>query len=101
MGDNRFAPFATALYAAVLALAGISFVPMPLAVTAQLEDEPSYRPVGRRVLTKNVASISIYAAGVPLAFVHPAITVALAFLVSASYFLPSVWLGEESAGGHS
>jgi uncharacterized membrane protein len=100
MGDNRFAPFATALYAAVLALTGISFVPMRLAVTAQLRDEPSYRPVGRHALIKNVISIAIYAASVPLAFVHPAITVALAFLVSASYFLPSVWLGDEPTGGH-
>jgi hypothetical protein len=29
---------------------------------------------------------------VPLAFVHPALTLALAFLVAAIYFLPDAWI---------
>lgn len=94
MGENRFAPFATALYGAVLTLAGLSFVPMRLAVTAQLKHDAAYRPVGRRALKKNYLSIAIYAASVPLAFVHPAITLVLTFVVSGIYFLPDVWLGE-------
>jgi len=31
---------------------------------------------------------------VPLAFVHPAISLVLAFVVSAIYFVPNAWLGE-------
>ena len=34
---------------------------------------------------------------VPLAFVHPAITLALCYAVAALYFLPNAWLGEPKA----
>jgi hypothetical protein len=35
---------------------------------------------------------------VPLAFVHPAITLIIAFTVAAIYFLPNAWLGEHTRG---
>jgi uncharacterized membrane protein len=95
MGENRFSPFATALYGATLLLAGLSFVPMRRAVERQLADEPAYRRPGRRAAVKNYVSLSIYAASVPLAFVHPALTLILAFMVAAIYFLPNAWLGDE------
>ena len=94
MGENRFAPFATALYAGSLLLAGASFVPMRKAVERQLAHDADYRRVGRRAAIKNYVSIALYAASVPLAWVHPAITFALAFAVAAIYFLPTAWLGE-------
>jgi uncharacterized membrane protein len=93
MGENRFTPFATALYAASLLLAGLSFIPMRRAVEAQLHDEASRR-VGRRASIKNYLSVALYAAGVPLAYVHPAITLVIAFAVATIYFLPNAWLGE-------
>ncbi len=93
MGDNRFTPFATALYAGSLLLAGLSFIPMRRTVEAQLDDETSRR-VGRRAAIKNYVSVALYATSVPLAYVHPGITVALAFVVAAIYFLPNAWLGE-------
>jgi hypothetical protein len=34
---------------------------------------------------------------VPLAFVRPAITLALCFAVAALYFLPNAWRGEPKA----
>ena len=94
MGENRFTPFATALYGASLLLAGLSFVPMRKAVERQFAHDPDYRRVGRRVAIKNYVSIALYAASVPLAFVHPAITLALAYIVAAIYFLPNAWIGE-------
>ncbi len=95
MGENRFTPFATALYGASLLLAAASFVPMRLAVERELVHEPGYHQVGRRAAMKNAISIALYAASVPLAFVHPAITLVLCFVVAAIYFLPNVWLGED------
>jgi len=89
-------PFATALYGATLLLAGLSFVPMRHAVERQLEGDPAYRTIGRRTAIKNYVSVALYAASVPLAFVHPAITLILAFTVSAIYFLPNAWLGEHT-----
>ena len=96
MGENRFTPFATALYGATLLLAGLSFVPMRHAVERQLEGDPAYRTIGRRTAIKNYVSVALYAASVPLAFVHPAITLIIAFTVSAIYFLPNAWLGEHT-----
>src|SRR5215469_5434851 len=88
MGDNRFTPFATALYGATLLLAGLSFVPMRRAVGRPHKGDPDYDMVAHRSAIKNFISLALYAASVPLAFVHPAITLALAFLVAAIYFLP-------------
>lgn len=97
MGENRFTPFSTALYAGSLLLAGVSYVPMRRAVERQLAHDPGERRVGRRAAIKNYLSIALYAASVPLAFVHPAITLVLCFAVAAIYFLPNAWLGEEKA----
>jgi uncharacterized membrane protein len=97
MGENRFTPFATALYAATLLLAGMSFVPMRRAVERPLAHDPDYPRIARRAAIKNWLSVALYAASVPLAFVHPAITLALCYAVAAIYFLPNAWLGEPKA----
>ena len=44
---------------------------------------------------KNYVSLGLYAISIPLAFVHPALTLGLAFAVAAIYFLPNAWLGEK------
>jgi uncharacterized membrane protein len=53
MGENRFTPFATALYGATMLLAGLSFVPMRRAVERQLKGDPAFRKIGRRTAMKN------------------------------------------------
>ena len=93
MGENRFTPFSTALYAAVLLLAGLSYVPMRAAVAAQSKGEAAYEVMWTRAARKNYLSIALYAAAIPLAFVHPAIALVLAFAVAAIYFIPNAWLG--------
>jgi uncharacterized membrane protein len=98
MGENRFTPFATALYAGSLLLAGLSFVPMRRAVERQLAHDAEYRRIGRRAAMKNWISIALYAASVPLAYVHPAITLVLAYVVAGIYFLPNAWLDEQKTG---
>jgi uncharacterized membrane protein len=98
MGENRFNPFATALYGATMLLAGLSFVPMRRAVAAQLAGDPVFRIADRRATLKNYVSISLYAVSIPLAFVNPAITLGLAFAVAAIYFLPNAWLGKDARG---
>jgi uncharacterized membrane protein len=92
MGENRLAPFPTALYASTLLLAGLSYVPMRRAVEVHLKDEPQYARMSRRAAAKNYISLVVYAVAVPLAYVHPALTLALAGLVGAIYFLPNAWL---------
>ena len=95
MGENDFAPFPTALYAATLLLAGLSFIPVRWSVMAQLKDDASFARWIRRARRKNYVSLGLYAISIPLAFVHPALTLALAFAVAAIYFLPHAWLGEK------
>jgi uncharacterized membrane protein len=94
MDENRFAAFPTAVYAATLLLAGLSFVPMRRAVARQHKGEATFDATSRRAARKNYVSLTLYAVSIPLAFVHPAITLALAFAVAGMYFLPNAWLGE-------
>ena len=92
LGENDLTPFSTALYAATLLLAGLSFVPMRRAVAAHFKDDPHYRAVSARAAFKNYLSVGIYAVSIPLAYVHPAITLTAAFVVAGMYFLPNAWL---------
>ncbi len=95
MGENDFAPFPTALYVATLLLAGLAFVPVRWCVMTQLTDEASFARLTKRAMRKNYVSLTLYAISIPLAYVHPAITLALAFTVAVIYFLPNAWLGEK------
>ncbi len=95
MGENAFTPFSTAVYSGVMLLAGIAYVPLRAAVAAQSKGKAEYEVVWTRASRKNWVSLALYAAAVPLAFVHPAISLVLAFAVSAIYFLPNAWLGEK------
>ena len=97
MGENDFAPFPTALYAATLLLAGLAFIPVRWSVMAQLKDDAHFVHLSRVARRKNYVSLGLYAISIPLAFVHPALTLALAFAVAAIYFLPNAWLGEKQA----
>ena len=93
MGENHFTPFSTAIYATSMLLAGASFFPMRRAVAAQFEGDATYRAMDRRSVRKNTISLLLYAISIPLAFVHPAITLVLVFTVAGIYFLPNAWLG--------
>ena len=95
MGENAFTPFSTAVYSAVMLLAGIAYVPLRAAIAAQSKGTTEYETIWTRAARKNYLSLALYAAAVPLAFVHPAISLALAFVVSAIYFVPNAWMGEK------
>jgi uncharacterized membrane protein len=96
MDESHFTSFPTAVYAATLLLAGLSFVPMRAAVAAPHKGEAAYAIMRTRAAWKNYVSLALYAISVPLAYVHPALTLAIAFIVAAIYFLPNAWLGEDS-----
>ena len=94
LGDSRLTPFSAAIYGACLLLVNLAFVPMRQAVSAQLKNDPDYAPVDRRVVWKSRVSEALYAVSIPLAYVHPALTLILCLIVAAMYFLPNAWLGE-------
>jgi uncharacterized membrane protein len=93
MGENAFTPFSTAVYSGVMLLAGLSYVPLRAAVAAQARSKGEYERIWTRAAWKNYLSLALYAAAVVLAFVHPAISLTLVFVVSAVYFVPNAWLG--------
>lgn len=95
VAESHFTPFATALYATSLLLAGLAYVPLRFTVASQFKGTPAYERDWRRAARKNYISVAIYVAAIPLAYVHPAITMALAFVVAAIYFVPNAWLGEK------
>jgi uncharacterized membrane protein len=92
MGENDFAPFPTAVYAGSMLLCGIAFIPVRQAVMAQMYGEEKFLRVARRAVWKSNISLVLYATAIPLAYVHPAITLINCFAVAALYFLPNAFL---------
>ena len=89
MGENHFAPLPTAAYGVVLLLCGVAYVilqntiirhhGMPDEVVAALRDD-----------WKGKMSTLLYAAAVPLAFVHPAIAGAIYAAVALMWLVPDL-----------
>jgi len=98
LGQDGFTPFATAVYGASLLLANVAIMPLRIVLAGQLKNEPQYAASIRRAAIKSWVSATLYAAGIPLAYVNPALTLFLCFVVAVIYFLPNAWLGEKS--GH-
>ena len=94
MGENDFAPFPTALYAASLLLCGLAYIPVRFAIMAQLR-EKKFARMAHRAVWKNYVGLTLYALAIPLAFVHPAITLAICFAVAGVYVLPNLFLKRE------
>ena len=94
MGENRVDAFSTAMYGASLLACALAFVLMSRMIAIQFRDDPNYQTAYRAALRKNYFALSLYAILIPLAYVHPAITLSCAFVVAAIYFIPTSWLEE-------
>jgi uncharacterized membrane protein len=87
MGENRFAPVPTALYGGVLLLAAVAYTLLQRIILAHEPRGSALRAaIGRDV--KGKLSLAVYAAAVPLAFVHPAISGALYVAVAVLWLIP-------------
>ena len=89
MGENHFAPVPVALYGAVLLMAAIAWRPFQSAIIAA--DGGSNSELARAVRGhdwKGIAPLVLYAAAIPLAFVHPAISGMLYVAVAVMWFVP-------------
>jgi uncharacterized membrane protein len=94
MGNNHGDPRAVALYGAVLTLCSLSFVLLRSAIVQHYKDNDEMANYHRRVQFKNLSSLLLYLASVPLAFLDVRISFAIFVLVALSYFLPERKLAE-------
>jgi uncharacterized membrane protein len=87
MDENHFAPLPVAAYGVVLMCAGIAyFILTRVLLRSHEQDSLLAKALGNDL--KGKLSVLIYAAAIPLAFVHPLIACALYVLVAAIWLLP-------------
>jgi TMEM175 potassium channel family protein len=92
MESTRLSPFPTALYAAVMLVAGAAFSVLDRAVGRQGIGEADMVLVRRAAQRKNLIAIGIYAVAIPIAFYRATISLALIFLIALLYAVPSLWI---------
>ncbi len=87
MGENHFAATPVALYGVVVLMNGIAFTILTRVLVAHHgKDSALARALGSNF--KGKASLVLYAAAIPLAFVDPRIALALYVLVAMMWFVP-------------
>jgi len=87
MGQTHFAPTPTAIYGAVLLLAGIAYLILERAIVASHPSDPVLTALVEKGW-KEYVSVACYALAVPLAFVSPWISEVLYVLVAVLWFVP-------------
>jgi uncharacterized membrane protein len=87
MGENHFAPLPTAVYGAVLLLAGVAYLILQNTIIARQGPGSKLKAaVGRDV--KGKLSAALYMSAIPLAFVHEWISDAIYVLVALMWLVP-------------
>ncbi len=87
MGENHFAPLPTAIYGAVMLLAGVAYLILQKTIVAQEGmDSKLAAAMGKDV--KGKLSLALYAASIPLAFVNQWISDAIYVLVAMMWLIP-------------
>lgn len=95
MGNNYRDPRAVALYGVVLSFCSVSFALLRQAIMLHHRDNPEIFLYHRRIHFKNIQSLLLYMASVPLAFLDVRISFFIFVFVALSYFLPERKLAEK------
>jgi uncharacterized membrane protein len=82
IGVKGLSSFTTALYAAVSILPGLGYMALWMQIRSQ-SSSPAHASWG-----KQIASVSLYVAAVPVAFYRPAASLALIGIVAVIWLLP-------------
>jgi uncharacterized membrane protein len=87
-GQSRIAPFPVAIYASVMLCNGFAYWALGAAIADQYE--PSALPAlfSRRIVIVNAATLTVYALAIPVAFVQPALSLAMNFAMTLLYMTP-------------
>ncbi|MBI3504289.1 MAG: DUF1211 domain-containing protein [Proteobacteria bacterium] len=87
MGENQFAPLPTACYGVALFMSAIAYTILVRAIIGHHgRDSKAARAIGNDL--KGYASLALYAAAIPLAFVHTGIADALYLSVAVIWLVP-------------
>jgi uncharacterized membrane protein len=100
MGNNPRDPRAVALYGIVLSLCSVAFALLRTAIAQHHRDDPDLFLYHRRMRFKNVSSMLLYMASVPLAFVDVRIAFFIFVYVALSYFFPERKLAQPEPALH-
>ena len=92
VGETHLAAFPAALYSAQLFICGLAFMLLAKVIVAAAPGDSVMRALDRAATRKNLIALAVYALGVALAFVHPALTLVCIFLVAVMYFTPTRWI---------
>jgi uncharacterized membrane protein len=99
MGENHFAPLPSALYGAVLLLAGFAYWILARAiVAAEGPDSLLGKAIGKD--RKGTLSIVAYAAAIPLAFASPWVAQAIYVGVALAWLVPDRRIERHFRTGH-
>jgi uncharacterized membrane protein len=87
IGESHLAPTSVAFYGFIMLMAGISYSILSAAIIA-LHGSSSTLAIAVGKNYKGTASVVIYAIAVPLALMHPRLSLALYVLVAMMWFIP-------------
>jgi uncharacterized membrane protein len=88
MGENHFQPFPVAVYAVLLNLCGVAYTILQINIERCHKNDASLIEIMHRQRGKGIASIFLYTAAIPLAFVNTIISWILFILVAVIWFIP-------------
>lgn len=94
LGRNHTAPFAVALYGAVLALAAAAFTWLRHVINRHHRHDDEMNYYNRRMLRKSAFSTALYASSIPLAYASIRLSFLVFVLIPVLYFLPERRLAE-------
>ena len=100
MGENHFTPFSVALYGVDLIACGIGYYVLLMVISRQHLADARMMELHGTMGRKNMLAIALYAAGIALAFAHPAISLCIYGLIAAAYFFPDRRVEQLQSGGH-
>ena len=89
MGENHGASLPVACYGVVCVGCALGFWALRTAITHQVSEHGGHHVHQTKAQRKDLFSLILYAASIPLAFVSPMASYIIFFFVAASYFLPA------------
>jgi uncharacterized membrane protein len=88
MGQNHFQPFPTACYAVLLDLCGLAYTILQVTIERCHKEDTRLVNIMQRQRGKGMASLFLYTAAIPLAYINTMISNLLFITVAIMWFIP-------------